>query len=70
MQPEYPFVLVLANKERRAAHFISLVLIGITFVTAVIYTVTNLSPNRIALMLLIILLLITLFFKLRSIIVY
>jgi hypothetical protein len=65
MQPEYPFVLVLANKERRAAHFISLVLIGITIGTAIIYTATNLSPNRIALILLVILLVIILYFKLK-----
>jgi len=64
MQPDYPFVLILANKERRAAHFISLVLIGITFLTALIFTATHLSVSRIVLILLVIVLIISLYFKL------
>ena len=36
MQPDYPFVLILANKERKAAHFASLFLISITLLIAIV----------------------------------
>lgn len=64
MQSEYPFVLVLANKERRAAHFISLVLLSITLLTAFIYIATHISVARIILILLVIALIISVYLQL------
>ena len=63
MQPDYPFVLILANKERKAAHLASLFLIGITLLIAIVYTATHLSVQRIPLIVLTLCLIITAYFK-------
>jgi hypothetical protein len=64
MQPDYPFVLILANKERKAAHLASLFLIGITLLVAIVYTATHLSLQRIPLIVIILFLLLYTYFKL------
>jgi hypothetical protein len=63
MQPDYPFVLILANKERKAAHLASLFLISITLLIAIVYTATHLSVLRIPLIVLTLFLIITTYFK-------
>ena len=62
MQPDYPFVLILANKERKAAHFASLFMIGITLLIAIVYSATHLSVQRIPLIALTLFLVISSYF--------
>lgn len=63
MQPDYPFILILANEERKAAHLASLFLIGITLLIAIVYIATHLSIQRIPLIVLILFLIISAYFK-------
>lgn len=65
MTKEFPYIVVLANTIRKPAHYISWLLVVITFLSGTYFSITHLSLAAIPILFLLIVMIITLIFSLR-----